>query len=648
MKNSIPSKTLPVQWKPLVLLALFVFFSSISQSQVLTCNANFIHQVASGANSIYFNSGANPAGTVYTWNFGDGTTGTGPNIVHTYQPGNYQTCLTVVTPGAPNTVACTATFCDSIHIGNTTINCNANFTHQAGATANSVHFINTNNPSGTTYAWTFGDGGTAATADPYHTYAPGNYQVCLTVTVPSLNGTVLCTSTHCDSIHVSQTAINCNAHFTHQFSIGANGVYFSGPVNASNATYAWLFGDGGTANTINAFHSYAPGNYWACLTVTVPASAPNTIACSSTFCDSIHIGTNLTCNAHFTKQPASIINSIYFLSPTNPQGTIYSWNFGDGGTSSNANVVHHYLPGNYLACLTVTVPGAAPNTIACTSTFCDSIHISQNVNCNAHFTHAAASSVNGIYFMSPPNPAGAQYHWNFGDGGTANNSHLVHNFAPGNYQVCLTVTLFSTASNVPLCTATFCDSIHIANVPNCVANFNYQHLSAPLTYSFTNQSSPNSTGFFWHFGDATTSTAANPVHHYATVGSRQVCLTMFDTIHQCSNTKCIMITVTSVLQNPIAMLRGTGANSDFIVADELKVNIFPNPSTENTIVNIENAKSPVTFMLYDNTGKIVECKNRLTNGNFEINNSNRAAGIYFYHIISDDDVTLNGKLIIQK
>ena len=649
MKRLITSPKLQFPLRLLPLMAILIFISLESKSQVLNCNAHFTHQVAPGSNSIYFISGQNPTGTVYNWHFGDGTTGNGANIVHTYQPGNYWVCLTVVRPATPNSVACTATFCDSIHIGNTTVNCNANFTFQGGGSNNSVHFNNAANPSATIYTWSFGDGGTSNVANPTHTYAPGNYQVCLTVAIPSANGTILCTSTFCDSIHISPpNTLACNAHFTHQFSSSANGIYFTSPVNPAGATYSWTFGDGGTANTKNAFHSYAPGNYWACLTVTLPPTGTNP-GCTSTYCDSIHVSpVTINCNAHFTKQPAPVVNSIYFVSPQNPPGTIYSWNFGDGGTSTNANVVHHYLPGHYLACLTVTVPATSPNTIACTSTYCDSIHIPQTINCNAHFTHTAASSVNGINFISQGNPAGTQYHWNFGDGGTANVPNPVHNFAPGNYQVCLTVTRFSTTSNLPLCTATFCDSIHIANVNNCTANFNYHHLSTPLTYAFTNQSSPNATRFFWHFGDATTSTSANPVHHYTTAGLRQVCLTMFDTVHHCSKTKCIMISASTMVENPLSALRGTEENTIELDTDELKVNVYPNPTADNAIVHIENAKTPVTFMLYDNTGKVMENKSKLTNGDFEIDNSNRAAGIYFYRIISEDNSTLNGKLIIQK
>ena len=223
-----------------ILPVLFTLICSFqSDAQLLPCNAHFIFQLSNTANGIYFSGPANPTGAVYNWQYGDGSSGTGMNSFHSYAPGNYLACLTVTIPAALNTLACTSTFCDSIHISPVTVNCNAAFTMQPGSATNSIQFINSSNPTGTIYSWSFGDNTTSTNADPAHTFAPGNYQVCLTVTVPSFTGTALCTSTHCDSVHIAATTNNCNAHFLFQFSNTANGIYFSGSANPTVAVYNW-------------------------------------------------------------------------------------------------------------------------------------------------------------------------------------------------------------------------------------------------------------------------------------------------------------------------------------------------------------------------------------------------------------------------
>ena len=722
----------------LVLLFLYLLLPCLTQAQTFTCNAHFIHQSASGAAGVYFSPNSNPSGATYHWAFGDGGTSILSNPVHTYAPGNYQACLTVTVAAGPNTLACTATFCDSIHISNTTVTCNAHFTMQPGSAINSIQFINSVNPTGATYLWSFGDGGSSTNADPNHVFANGNYQVCLTVTVPGANGTIACTTTHCDSVHFNPITVNCNAHYTHQFSpSNASGIYFMGQPNATGATYLWHYGDGTSGTGMNSYHLYAAGNYQACLTVTIPASS-NSTGCTSTFCDSIHIApTTVTCNAVFTHHHSTTngLAEYFFGSTNNPTGTIYNWTFGDGATGTGINPDHAYAPGNYLACLTVTVPGLngvvlctatycdsvhiAPTTVTCsavfthhhsstnslvenftgtanpagtiyswtfgdgtngtginpvhtyvpghyktcltvtvpglngavlcTATYCDSVHIATvNVNCNAHFTIQQGTAFNSYYFVSSPNPGGTKYLWTFGDGSSATTVNASHNYAPGHYKVCLKVTVLAIGSTVPLCTATYCDSIHVANMANCLADFSYMKVAnAVRTYSFTNLSSASASSYFWHFGDASTSTLANPVHQYATVGQRQVCLTIFDIAHQCSNTKCKTISVTTA--NASNVSKEDNVSGDMKeVSDALLVTVFPNPTTNNAVIHIENAQSPVTFMMYDSTGKLSEKRVQLNNGDYEINNGDRAAGIYYYRVISDENSAVSGKLILQK
>jgi PKD repeat protein len=114
---------------------------------------------------------------VYNWNFGDGTTGKGLHISHTYaSSGTYDVCLVAK---IKDDKECSFTSCADVAV---TGLCNLDVTwtaSQSGAEA-LVVFDATSPVMGVTYTWNFGDG-TTATGNPVsHKYAAnGFYQVCL-------------------------------------------------------------------------------------------------------------------------------------------------------------------------------------------------------------------------------------------------------------------------------------------------------------------------------------------------------------------------------------------------------------------------------------------------------------------------------------
>ena len=128
---------------------------------------------------------SDPGGNIvsYTWNFGDGNTGTGVTPSHTYAAaGNYSVTLTVT-----DNLGATGTQTQSISVTSTSVNTpplasftydlsNLNVTFDASGSSDSDGNI-------VSYAWTFGDGNTGTGVTPSHTYAAaGNYSVILTVT----------------------------------------------------------------------------------------------------------------------------------------------------------------------------------------------------------------------------------------------------------------------------------------------------------------------------------------------------------------------------------------------------------------------------------------------------------------------------------
>ncbi len=157
---------------------------------------------------------------------------------------------------------------------------------------------------------------------------------------------------------------------------------------------------------------------------------------------------------------------------------------------------------------------------------------------NADFT---AEPLNGeaplaVYFTNATtvcHPGCLQgYEWNFGDGGTSNETHPIHTYAqPGTYTVILKATLVNSVSS----TFARVDYITVTGAP-CpapVASFNAVPDSGcvPLQVQFTDQSVQNGAGcritdWLWSFGDGNSSTQQNPVHSYSAIGRYTVSLTV--------------------------------------------------------------------------------------------------------------------------
>ena len=119
--------------------------------------------------------------TSSAWNFGDGTSGAGPSVAHTYtSPGTYPVTLTVTqSPGGqtaqyqfPVTVDGSPTSAFTWNPGTPSAGASVAFQSAASAGTGGI----------ASYSWSFGDGGTSTAANPTHTYsAAGTYTATLSV-----------------------------------------------------------------------------------------------------------------------------------------------------------------------------------------------------------------------------------------------------------------------------------------------------------------------------------------------------------------------------------------------------------------------------------------------------------------------------------
>ncbi len=216
----------------------------------------------------------------------------------------------------------------------------------------------TGSASGTlplTFTWDLGDGSSAGGITTTHSYTTaGSYRVVLTVTNPCGEAIV----THTVTVVEPCTPVQ-EASFVWTPPTPSTGevVTFTGSASGTlPLTFTWDLGDGSTAGGITTTHSYtAAGSYSVVLTVTNPC------------------GEAIVTHTVTVVEPCTPVQEASFvwtpLTPTvgtavtfagQATGTLpitYSWDFGDGITTTGATVFHTYTAsGTYTVTLVVTNP----------------------------------------------------------------------------------------------------------------------------------------------------------------------------------------------------------------------------------------------------------------------------------------------------
>lgn len=318
-------------------------------------------------------------------------------------------------------------------------------------------------------------------------------------------------------------------------------VNFQNLSTGTGLSYSWDLGNGNTSVSENPSASYiTPGTYTISLTVTGSGGTDTEI--KNGFITVFSPPTpDITPSQTIGCFPFTVDFTDISIPGDAPVAT-WSWDFGDGGASTDQNPSHTYTtPGTFDITLLLT----DANGCASNMSFSDMIESNDNTP-TAEFTGDPLVSClppSDVDFTNTSfgGTGNLTYNWDFGDGNTSTNPTPSNTYnAAGLFDVSLTVTDELGCSNTSLQTAyvDIVDNVSIDFVANattvCLGN----------SVSFVDISSPTPTSWEWDFGDGNTSADQFPTHTYSTPGTYEVSLTaVYSSSCQGTETKAAYITV---------------------------------------------------------------------------------------------------------
>jgi PKD repeat protein len=458
----------------------------------------------------------------WAWDFGNGQTSNLQNPTISYSsPGTYTVTLISRNPSGSDAMRKTDyitvfPFPSPSFTSNLTLAC-------APATIQFTDLSTPGQGSITSWSWNLGDGSTSNQQSPSHAYSQtGYYNVSLKVTNSGGCSNTAAVSRYLRVVNGIQPNFQWN-----QASASCSAPYMINFINQTagpgNLSFNWSLGNGAvpansTDTSPNNITYPANGNY------TVTLQVNSSLGCTASLQQTLPFNGN---TATITGPLSVCVNTpAAFSNGSTPPPSFNTWDFGDGTGSDSANTTKTWgTTGSYSVRLVNHYPSCADS-------------ITQTVQVvnppTAAFTASPTGACKGpLTVQFTDQTVGAtSWQWDFGDGSTSTQQSPSHTYnTTGSYSIKLTVT------GAAGCTNSLTRASYIRIAPPVVSINNANQLGACIAGAGANPSlnptltivSPGGVASYnWSAPGSNegSSTAANPIFTYSTIGDYNISVTV--------------------------------------------------------------------------------------------------------------------------
>lgn len=277
----------------------------------------------------------------WLWEFGDGSTSTRQNEVHTYRKSGFFRVTLTATIGTSSkkTVRTFTVMPDAL---------SASFVYSptSPGVGQTVSFADTTPGDPNSWLWDFGDGTSSTVKNPSHAFSKaGYYKVSLTCT----GGSGTKRSSKMITV-ASMSILTASFSYTPVSPTAGQLVQFTDTSTGGPTAWFWKFGDGSSSSQHHPSHAFAAaGSYTVSLTNSNSTGSKST---SQTI-----VVTGATPVASFTYTPAypDVGQLVQFSDLSTGGATSWLWDFNDGSTSRERNPSHTFASaGTYNVSLSVS------------------------------------------------------------------------------------------------------------------------------------------------------------------------------------------------------------------------------------------------------------------------------------------------------